>query len=79
MFTRDEYNDEILETARRVIETAPVGRPVWPLLSKVETAEHAARTGTLADYDWAVGAVATKLLEYVGQSELPDWVERPTS
>lgn len=76
MYTRDEYNAEILKVARRVVETAPVGRPLWPLLSRVEAAERAAGRGTLADYDQAVGSVASVLIEYVGQSELPDWVER---
>lgn len=74
MFTRDEYNREILAVARRVVAATPDTRKTLVLRSSIAPAELADNTEEETDIlvDW----VRRHLLELVGESELPEAVER---
>lgn len=74
MFTRDEYNREILATARRVVAATPDIRKTLVLRSSIGPAELA--DNTPEETDILVDYVRRNLLELVGESELPEVVER---
>lgn len=77
MYTRDEYNAELLKLAHRVADMQPAGRRAWPLLTPVEMAELAIQQGWApANVDELVDDVRAALLGYVGESELPEAPDR---
>lgn len=74
MYTRDEYNREILTVAHRVVAATPDIRKTLALRSSIGAAELADNTEEQADI--LINWVRRHLLELVGESELPEVVER---
>lgn len=77
MYTRDEYNAELLMVAHRVAQIQPRSRNTEPLLTAVELAEGSIRQGWAPqDIDAMTDELRVVLLAYIGESELPEAPER---
>lgn len=76
MFTRDEYNREILATAQRVVDAHPFDRGRTFSLRSAMRAVHEVDPSATGEIDALVDAVRRLASQFVGESELPEVVER---